>query len=883
MNKGVEPSGTQEGRRCGQAILMFEDVFLVVLTGVIYSTIQFQGVNNLKKLPTLLLTLFLFSSAYADERMSKDNLLKQWEGSVVSMTGLYDKPISFKVSNGELTYIKNSNSSATDAWIRDNGKLCIEYRHQDDCHRVIKTSEGVFTVKGLASTQSFRQGASATYKKRILTLSSEVREVLSEQITFKNTIAYANGKPYTGRVIEYKDGKRFLEYGYKNGIQEGLETEWHTKTGTKQHESYWISGKKEGIYISYWPNGNKRRSVNYINDVKEGLLTRWYKDGQLDYQQNYSGGTRLGSQFTPAPAKPTKKSLSSFKSPTKTNSTQFKKLSKQEIFKTFSGKIISFDVIFKDYNDKQKYPICVKIAEDQTIEALESGEYKSNNDTTIDCNKIMVKSAWVEYMSGKLCIETHRADKCKRIRRFSGDKYKHGFSSISIHSKLKPLFQLSHKTKANDNAVISVFYGPNSIKTTIYRDGGVAEETETIFKENPKPNKYDWNDKQLARYEELLNSPPDISKLLPNELALHPYLERKYEQQLTQAIIQFRSKDKDERAQGFSKLKAFARAGSAEAYIALLFDKKSIEQLNTNKDADKTLEFYDSMLFGNLFNTFADRKKIKIPKLLPKMIDLNPNKNKDQKELFRKLLILSQLKFTHYTWLISRGSDEMLPLAFKVFSSLTINDSLSEYQLISRVPKSNLKPIRKYLDNNKDVLKNLDDLAKNKDQLALIVLMDLYHISPSKPTTAPVRITKPDRMKAEFFARLALNTLDKGERAARKTAYLILEELNVKDFKTEIGLRRGLEKLAKDLAEKEVYEEGRYCTVALLDKDPDKYSVYKYDSTEKCLEKIKEASEGEYLDQGRFKNGNNPLIFWGPKGTYNGTLKLMKSHKPLNE
>ena len=81
------------------------------------------NLTTMKKLLTILLTLFLFSSAYDDERMSKDNLLKQWEGSVVSMTGLYDKPISFKVSNGELTYIKNSNSSATDAWIRDNGKL----------------------------------------------------------------------------------------------------------------------------------------------------------------------------------------------------------------------------------------------------------------------------------------------------------------------------------------------------------------------------------------------------------------------------------------------------------------------------------------------------------------------------------------------------------------------------------------------------------------------------------------------------------------------------------------------------------------------------------------------------------------------------------------
>lgn len=158
----------------------------------------------------------------------------------------------------------------------------------------------------------------------IPTLSNKIYTIPSEQLTFKNTIAYTNGKPYTGRVIEYKDDKKFLEYGYKNGIQEGLETGWNTKTGTKQHESHWILGKKEGLFISYRPNGTKISSVNYINDVKEGLKTVWHKNGQTNYQQNYSGGTRLGSKFTPTSSKPVKRSLSASKSSTKTNSTQFK-------------------------------------------------------------------------------------------------------------------------------------------------------------------------------------------------------------------------------------------------------------------------------------------------------------------------------------------------------------------------------------------------------------------------------------------------------------------------------------------------------------------------------------------------------------------------------
>ena len=124
----------------------------------------------------------------------------------------------------------------------------------------------------------------------VLTSSNDIHEVPFEQITFKNTIAYANGKPYTGRVVEYKDDKRFMEYGYKNGLQEGLETGWHTGTGKKSYDRNWKEGAQEGLSISYWPNGNKRSSANFINGRAEGKATNWHKNGQINYQQNYSGG-----------------------------------------------------------------------------------------------------------------------------------------------------------------------------------------------------------------------------------------------------------------------------------------------------------------------------------------------------------------------------------------------------------------------------------------------------------------------------------------------------------------------------------------------------------------------------------------------------------------
>ena len=125
-------------------------------------------------------------------------------------------------------------------------------------------------------------------------------ERIIDKLEYRSGIAYAENEdePYTGKVVErHLNGKKFLEYGYKKGIQEGLEIEWR-ESGTKEYERNYKNGEKEGLFTMWYPNGQKHYSANYTNGEKEGLLTRWLEDGQIDFQQNYSGGTRLGSQIT---------------------------------------------------------------------------------------------------------------------------------------------------------------------------------------------------------------------------------------------------------------------------------------------------------------------------------------------------------------------------------------------------------------------------------------------------------------------------------------------------------------------------------------------------------------------------------------------------------
>ena len=208
-------------------------------------------------------------------------------------------------------------------------------------------------------------------------------------------------------------------------------------------------------------------------------------------------------------------------------------------------------------------------------------------------------------------------------------------------------------------------------------------------------------------------------------------------------------------------------------------------------------------------------------------------------------------------------------------------------------------PFYTYIPPKDIVIKNLEDEAHKPNSIAIDMLIKMY--SRSRVYDGEVLITKDDK-KAEYWARFAIS---ENIHELRKPALKVLRALDVKDFREIIKYTDAIKGIAKNFVMKELEASSKYCTVAFLKTDSNKkhvYSygkvqlcfekvkvelclekmdVYRYNKVDLCLEKIKEADEKRNLDKGYFKNGNNSLIVWGPRGSYEGLSDY--DRKPLNK
>jgi antitoxin component YwqK of YwqJK toxin-antitoxin module len=155
----------------------------------------------------------------------------------------------------------------------------------------VSNEKGVVKLK-LKSGKVFEVPADKLSKEDNEFISSLVKPegVNGDELEEREGIMYLNGSdtPYTGKVFRlYKNGQKSGEINYKDGKQDGLETDWE-KNGQKTIEKNWKDGKPDGLWLRWHDNGQKNEEVNW----KDGkLISRkyWNSKGEpVDF-----GGNKL--------------------------------------------------------------------------------------------------------------------------------------------------------------------------------------------------------------------------------------------------------------------------------------------------------------------------------------------------------------------------------------------------------------------------------------------------------------------------------------------------------------------------------------------------------------------------------------------------------------
>lgn len=113
----------------------------------------------------------------------------------------------------------------------------------------------------------------------------------------KNDTVFLNGKKYDGFLYQLNtNGKDTLSIeSFKNGLLSGISKKWFPN-GQLMEERYFLNGKKNGLQVAYWENGNKRFEFMAQNDAYEGELKEWSISGHLYHLGNYVNGQEEGTQ-----------------------------------------------------------------------------------------------------------------------------------------------------------------------------------------------------------------------------------------------------------------------------------------------------------------------------------------------------------------------------------------------------------------------------------------------------------------------------------------------------------------------------------------------------------------------------------------------------------
>ncbi|HZO91781.1 MAG TPA: hypothetical protein VFB38_25920 [Chthonomonadaceae bacterium] len=91
---------------------------------------------------------------------------------------------------------------------------------------------------------------------------------------------------------------------YVDGKKHGLWVSYFAN-GNKMSEGTYRKGKKEGRWVQYWPNGNKKSEATFVDGKYTGYYVCYYENGNKQWEGYYNpirgnsaDGTKEGAWLT---------------------------------------------------------------------------------------------------------------------------------------------------------------------------------------------------------------------------------------------------------------------------------------------------------------------------------------------------------------------------------------------------------------------------------------------------------------------------------------------------------------------------------------------------------------------------------------------------------
>jgi antitoxin component YwqK of YwqJK toxin-antitoxin module len=123
----------------------------------------------------------------------------------------------------------------------------------------------------------------------------ELLPAYPKEINYKGDMAFFNGAPFTGLLVEEESNKPLGVF--KNGYKNGTFTEYYNN-GKKKGEVNYAMGIKDGIETEWYESGQKSKEVKIIKGLPDGLLREWNYDGTLKREISFSNGKIEDGEYT---------------------------------------------------------------------------------------------------------------------------------------------------------------------------------------------------------------------------------------------------------------------------------------------------------------------------------------------------------------------------------------------------------------------------------------------------------------------------------------------------------------------------------------------------------------------------------------------------------